>query len=272
VDFVAQRAGARVVIAALPFPCPDEECVVEAVLRAASARTRVALLDHVTSPTALVLPVRRLVEELAARGIDALVDGAHAPGMVPLGLGDLGAAYYTGNAHKWLCAPKGAAFLHVRRDRQAGVHPNVISHGYAAGFHAEFDWIGTLDPTPWLCIPAALRHIGALLPGGWPEVMRTNHELALRARDVLLERLGVRAPAPDGMIGSMAAIPLPMGSDGARRDTRILHDWVRARGVEAWLHPHPVPLVRVSAQLYNRLDQFRHLAVLLEEALRECRS
>ena len=271
VDFVARRSGARVVIAALPFPCPDEESAVEAVLRAASARTRVALIDHVTSPTALILPVRRLVEELAARGIDTLVDGAHAPGMVPLGLSALGAAYYTGNAHKWLCAPKGAAFLHVRRDRQAGVHPNVISHGYTAGFHAEFDWIGTLDPTPWLCIPAALRHIGGLLPGGWPQVMRTNHELALRARDVLLERLDVRAPAPDGMIGSMAAIPLPMDAGGAAHDTRALHDWLRARGVEAWLHPHPVPLLRVSAQLYNRLDQFRHLAALLEEALRECR-
>jgi isopenicillin-N epimerase len=271
VDFVAQRSGARVVIATLPFPCPDEESVVETVMRAASARTRVALIDHVTSPTALVLPVRRMVEELAARGIDSLVDGAHAPGMVPIALGDLGAAYYTGNAHKWLCAPKGAAFLHVRRDRQAGIHPNVISHGYTAGFHAEFDWTGTLDPTPWLCIPAALRHIGGLLPGGWSEVMRRNHDLVLRARDVLIDRLAVRSPAPDGMIGSMAAIPLPMGADGAAHDTRTLPDWLRARGVEAWLHPHPVPLLRVSAQLYNRIDQFRHLAVLLEEALRACR-
>ena len=260
------------VIAALPFPCPDEESAVEAVLRAASARTRVALIDHVTSPTALILPVRRLVEELAARGIDTLVDGAHAPGMVPLGLSDLGAAYYTGNAHKWLCAPKGAAFLHVRRDRQAGVHPNVISHGYTAGFHAEFDWIGTLDPTPWLCIPAALRHIGGLLPGGWPQVMRTITSSRFAPATCSSSASHVRAPAPDGMIGSMAAIPLRRRAPAARRTTPAhLHDWLRARGVEAWLHPHPVPLLRVSAQLYNRLDQFRHLAVLLEEALRECR-
>jgi isopenicillin-N epimerase len=272
VDFVARRSGARVVVATLPFPCPDEESVVEAVLRAASARTRVALIDHVTSPTALILPLRRLVEALAARGIDTLVDGAHAPGMVSLGLSDLGAAYYTGNAHKWLCAPKGAAFLHVRKDRQAGVHPNVISHGYTAGFHAEFDWTGTLDPTPWLCIPAALRHIGALLPGGWPQVMQTNHQLALRARDALLERLDLRAAAPDGMIGSMASIPLPLDPGGAVPDTQALHDWLRARDVEAWLHPNPVPLVRVSAQLYNHIDQFQHLAALLEEALRECRA
>jgi isopenicillin-N epimerase len=112
----------------------------------------------------------------------------------------------------------------------------------------------------------------SLLPGGWPEVMQTNHELALRARDLLLGHLAVRAPAPDAMIGSMAAVPLPLNAGGAARDTVALHDWLRARGVEAWLHPHPVPLLRVSAQLYNRLDQFRHLAVLLEEALHECRA
>ncbi len=270
VDFVVQRSGARVVTASLPFPCSHEEQIIEAVLDSASARTRLALIDHVTSPTALILPVRHLVRELEARGIDTLIDGAHAPGMVPLDLAEIGAAYYTGNAHKWLCAPKGAAFLHVRRDRQSGVHPNVISHGLAAGFHAEFDWTGTLDPTPWLCIPEALRYMGGLCPGGWSEVMDTNHRLALDARDLLIERLAVKSSAPDRMTGSMASIPLPVhAATGASPDPQTLHDWLRARGVEAWLHPHPVPLLRVSAQLYNRLDQFERLAMLLEEALRE---
>ena len=111
------------------------------------------------APTAPILPVARLVSELRARGVDRLVDGAHAPGMVPLGLSDLGAAsaYYTGKAHQWLCAPKGAAFLHVHRDRQAQLHPNVINHGYTAGCHAEFDCTGTFDPTPWLCIPESMH-------------------------------------------------------------------------------------------------------------------
>ena len=271
VHFVAQRCGARVVEANLPFPCRDEEAIVAAVLQRVSPRTRLALLDHVTSPTALILPLERLVSELRTRGVDTLVDGAHAPGMVPIGLSDLGAAYYTGNAHKWLCAPKGAAFLHVRRDRQAGLHPNVISHGYAQGFHAEFDWTGTFDPTPWLCIPHALKFIGGLLPAGWPQVMDANRALTLQARALLLKTCAGDLPCPESMIGSMASIPLPVpeaGSPAGRLDYRGLHAWFRERGVETWLYAHPVPLLRVSAQLYNHLDQFRHLATLLEEALR----
>jgi isopenicillin-N epimerase len=270
VDFVAERTGARVVVAALPFPCCDDEEIIGAVLKCVSLRTRLALLDHVTSPTALILPVARLVNELKARGVDTLVDGAHAPGMVPLKLSELGAAYYTGNAHKWLCAPKGAAFLHVRRDRQAGLHPNVISHGYTTGFHAEFDWTGTFDPTPWLCIPEALSFMGSLLPDGWPQVMAANRALTLEARALLLETTGVDPPCPDAMIGSMASVPLPpaaIGSPADRLDCAGLHAWFRERGVETWLYPHPVPLLRISAQLYNDLNQFRELARLLGEAL-----
>jgi isopenicillin-N epimerase len=190
--------------------------------------------------------------------------------MVPLGLSTLGAAYYTGNAHKWLCAPKGAAFLHVRRDRQAQLHPNVISHGYTAGFQAEFDWPGTFDPTPWLCVPEALRFIGGLLPAGWPQVMAVNRDLTLKARALMLETSGAAAPCPDAMLGSMASIPLPpavAGSPAHRLDCKGFHDWFRERDVETWLHPHPVPLLRISAQLYNTLDQFKRLAALLEEAL-----
>jgi isopenicillin-N epimerase len=258
------------VTAPLPFPCDDPQDVVTAVLACASPRTRLALLDHVTSPTALILPIEILVRELNARGIDSLVDGAHAPGMVPLSLSDLGAAYYTGNAHKWVCAPKGAAFLHVRHDRQAGLHPNAIRHGFRQGFHAEFDWTGSCDPTAWLCIPDALRFMGALLPGGWPEVMAANRALALDARALLLEATGGAAPCPASMVGSMASVPVPPAAPGApaqHLDAKGLHDWFRARGIETWLYSRPVALMRLSAQLYNDRDQFTRLASLLHEAL-----
>ncbi len=270
IDYITARSGASVVVATLPFPLRDAEEVTEAVIKCASPRTRLAVLDHVTSPTALVLPLARLISELRRRGIETLVDGAHAPGMVPLALSELGAAYYTGNAHKWLCAPKGAAFLHVRRDCQPGLHPLVISHGYPRGFQPEFDWTGTSDPTPWLCIPEAIRYMGGLLPGGWPELMARNRALALQGRDVLCAALGVEPAAPELMIGSMASIPLPAaqsGSPAARLDSEALCEWCRARGIRTWLYPHPLPLLRVSAQLYNKPDQYRQLATLLAEAL-----
>jgi isopenicillin-N epimerase len=274
VEFVAAKTGARLVVAQLPFPVRSDEEIVASILTCVSPQTRLALLDHVTSPTAIIMPLTRLVSELRDRDVDTLVDGAHAPGMVPIQLSDLGAAYYTGNAHKWLCAPKGAAFLHVRRDRQAPLHPTVISHGYPGGFQAQFDWTGTFDPTPWLCIAESLRYLGGLLPGGWPQLMAQNHTLALDARALLLERLQIEPPCPASMIGSMASIVLPAaasGSPAARLSVEGLHDWFRARGVETWLHPQQpptsMPLLRISAQLYNSLAQFERLATLLAEAL-----
>lgn len=275
--YVASRTGARVVVASVPLPLRDEVEIVEPILAAVTPRTRLALLDHVTSPTALIFPIAGLVHALAERGVDVLVDGAHALGMVPLELSATGAAYTVGNAHKWLCAPKGAAYLHVRRDRQAALHPGVISHGYdpdasTADFRAEFDWMGTCDPTAWLAIPKSLQYLGALLPGGWPELMTHNHALALAARTTISRALGVSPPCPDAMIGAMASIPLPRvdaDSPAARLDHVALMTWFRARGVETWLYPWPCAggkLIRVSAQLYNDEQQYRMLADLLREA------
>lgn len=277
-EFIARQRGARMVIARVPFPVSGPDEVVEAVLAAATPRTRLALLDHVTSPTALVFPIQRLVDGLRQRGIETIVDGAHALGMVPLDLDRLGAACYTANAHKWLCAPKGAAILHVRHDLRDRVRPLVVSHGYDSQggrvrFRDEWDWMGTVDPTSWLAIPESLRLLGGLLPEGWPGVMARNHGLALRARAILLEALGVEPPCPEDMLGAMAAIPLPAAdpeSPVARLDQDALSAWCRARGIESWFFPWAVPggkLVRASAQLYNHEEQYRALAALLVEAL-----
>jgi isopenicillin-N epimerase len=212
----AARTGAKVVVADVPFPLRDPSEVLDAIDARVGPRTVLALIDHVTSPTGLVFPLAAIVERLEGRGVHVLVDGAHGPGMVPLALGELGASYYTGNLHKWVCAPKGAGLLHVRRDRQAHLHPAVTSHGMKSQrarpmLWEEFDWVGTDDPTPWLSVPAALRELASMRPGGWAEVMASNRRTALAARDALCATLGIDAPAPDAMIGALAAVPLPRG-------------------------------------------------------------
>jgi len=277
-EYVAGRAGARVVIAEMPFPLADADQAVDAILERAGARTRLALIDHVTSQTGLVLPIRRIVAALAAQGIDTLVDGAHAPGMLDLRLTETGAAYYTGNCHKWLCAPKGAGFLYVHPDRQAEIRPVAISHGAnsprqdRSRFLQEFDWVGTDDPSPMLCVPAALRFMGSLLPGGWPALRAHNRALTLDGRRELAEALGLELPSPDTMIGSLAALPLP---DGAMEPPKsamyadplqdeLLQRWKIEVPVIPWPEvPHR--LIRISAQNYNHPAQYR----LLADALRD---
>jgi len=195
-DFVARRTGARVEIVPIPFPVSSPDVIVESVMARVTPRTRLALLDHITSPTGLILPVERLIAELSQRGVETLIDGAHAPGMVPVDLRRLGATYYSANCHKWICAPKGSAFLWVRRDRQADIHPLTISHG-ATGehpgrtrFRLEFDWTGTQDPTAWLSVPKAIDYMGKLVSGGWPALMARNRALALAARELLCAAAG----------------------------------------------------------------------------------
>jgi isopenicillin-N epimerase len=279
-DFVASQWGVRVVVAKLPWPVPSARAVVEAVLAHVTERTRLLLVDHVTSPTALILPVAELVRALRERGVETLVDGAHAPGMLPLSLRTLGAGYYTGNCHKWLCAPKGAAFLHVRRELQPGVRPLSISHGYnsrrtdRSRFRLDFDWTGTHDPTPFLCIPRALEVVGGMLPGGWPAVMEANRRKALAARALLCERLEVAPHCPEDMVGSMATValpegfpaePPPLGLDPLQ--DRLLFEHQIEVPVIPWPRP-PRRHVRVSAQLYNTDGEYQRLAEGLEALLR----
>ena len=276
-----ERRGAKVVVAAVPWPIAGPPQVVDAVLGAVTARTRLALLDHVTSPTGIIFPVEEIVGRLQERGIDSLIDGAHAPGMMPLDLRGIGAAYFTGNCHKWLCAPKGAAFLYVRRDRQQRIRPLTISHGANAArtersrFRLEFDWTGTDDPTPFLCIPHALRFLGSLFPGGWPDLIERNHALAVRGRKLLCEALRVEAPAPEEMLGSLASVPLPDAKGKMPLARGVFwHPLQRAllerHDIEVPVMPFPAPprqLIRISAQAYNSEEQYARLAASLRTEL-----
>lgn len=285
-EAAAERSGARAVVVEVPFPGATPGDVCARILAAVSPRTRLVLLDHITSPTALVYPVRELVVELARRGIQTLIDGAHVPGMLDLDLGSLGADYYAGNCHKWLSAPKGAGFLWVRRDRQDRIHPLSISHGAnsprtdRSRFRLEMDWTGTGDPSAYLSVPDALQFGESLVPGGWPELRARNRELALAARDLLCAALEVEPPVPDEMIGSMASVQLPFESGpGAVQGVDLadpLHDRLLEEfGIQVVITPWPQRpaglawrrLVRISAAPYNALDDYQRLARALPVAM-----
>ena len=280
-NFIAKRSGTRVVVANVPFPLRAKEEVVDAVLSRVTSRTRLALLDHVTSQTGLVLPIQTLVRKLAQHSVETLVDGSHAPGMVPLNLRQLGATYYTGNCHKWLCAPKGAGFLWTERDRRQSIRPLSISHGAnstradRSRYLIEFGWTGTTDPSACLSVPEALRFVGALLPGGWAAVMKRNRRLALTARKLLCEALQIGSPCPDEMIGALAAVPLSDGADAKPPKSPLYLDPLQDRllalhRIEVPIIPWPAPpkrLLRISAQLYNSVPQYERLAVALRSLL-----
>ncbi len=271
----ADRAGARVVVAHVPFPIEGPEAVRDRVLAALSDRTRLLMIDHVTSPTAVIFPVQEIVSAAEARGVATLVDGAHAPGMLPLDMAAIGASYYTGNFHKWVCAPKGAAFLHARRNRHAGLHPAVISHGLSSTrprsrYWEEFDWCGTDDFSPPLCVPEALSYLESQ-PDGLAGVMQRNRRLALEARRILMSALQQPCPVPDEMIGSMATLPLPVAGPvlGSAFDVDPLQtELFQQYRVEVPIFAFPGPgarCLRISAQLYNHVDEYRVLARALTE-------
>lgn len=271
-EVAAARSGARVVEARVPFPIGRPGEVVDAVTSVFTSRTRLVMIDHVTSPTALVLPIGRIID--AAEDIPVLVDGAHAPGMLAVHVADLGAAFYTGNLHKWVCAPKGAGFLWAATEYRERLLPVTVSHGWNAEwpgrsrYQRMFDYVGTDDPTAWLSTPAAIEVMGAAVEGGWSELMGRNHALAVDGRRRILDRLDLMPDAPDQMLGSMASIILDDGPPDELREW-LYDECAIEVPVMAW---NGRRIVRISAQLYNRIEEYERLADALTGDRQKARS
>lgn len=244
---VLDAVGGRYVQAPVALPIATQEDVVDAVLGAVTERTRALFVSHVTSETALRLPLERLVAAARGRGLTTIVDGAHAPGQVPLDLGSLGADVYAGNCHKWLCAPKGAGFLWVRPELQERIHPAVVSWGYGgeATFRTRFEVGPTRDPAAYLAVPAALAW---QRERDWDAERRRCRELALVARHALAEVTGEEPLAPEEMTAQMVSTRLPVGCD-AELVKNLL--WSESRIVVASWERRNGPLLRVSFQAYN---------------------
>ncbi len=263
---VTAETGALLVEAKLPFPLQGPQPVIDAVTAKLTDCTRLVVLDHITSPTATILPAVEIAQAAKKVGARVLLDAAHAPGHIDFDVTSLGADWVTGNAHKWLFAPKGSAFLWAAPDAQAGIHPTVISHGFGKGFQMEFGWVGTRDPSSWLAVPAAIDFYNRI---GGKAVRSHNHDLARRAAELLVERLGTRTASPANMRGAMATIELPTSLPGEV-------DVGRALNARIWeKHRIEVPIfafagklwVRISAQVYNELAEYEVLAAALKKEL-----
>jgi isopenicillin-N epimerase len=256
---ICKRTGAIPKWVDLPFPIQSGAQILANFTAGLSKRTKLVLIDHVTSQTATIMPVAEMAAAARAEGAFVLIDGAHAPGMIPLDLPATGAHWYTGNCHKWMFTAKGCAMLWAEESVRSDLHPSVISHGYGEGFVAEFDWVGTRDASAQQSLPTALNFREAF---GDEAVRQHNHDLIVRAAHMLSDAWKTAVGAPDDLLGSIAAIRLPSGLGTSQADAfevrrRLLDEYriqtpVWALGGELWL--------RISAQIYNGFSEYEALA------------
>ena len=263
--WLCDRTGARYVRAEVTLPVARPEEIVETLFTARSERTRAVFVSHVASGTGLLLPVDAIVARAHAEGLPVVVDGAHAPAQAPLDLDRLGADFYAGNCHKWLCSPKGAGFLHVRPEHQERIDGAVVSWGYDgdATFPSRVESQGTDDPSAYLAVPDAIDYQAER---GWDEVRARCCALARKTRDELCTLLGTESIAPPEMLLQMASVTLPP-CDGAELQRRLFDE-----------HRIEVPvirgesLLRVSVAAYTSREDVERLLDVLPRLLRTSRS
>jgi isopenicillin-N epimerase len=260
--YIARRSGAVYREIDISVPVSSSDSIANQILNALTPRTKLVVIDHITSPTALIFPIEKIVAACNERKIDTLIDGAHGPGMAPININQLSPTYYAGNLHKWACCPKGCAFLCVRPDRQDRIHPMIISHFLDQGMLKEFGWQGTRDFAAWYTIPTAIEFLSTI---GLEKIMSHNHAMAVWVNQTLCDRWKVESISPLGglLLGSMATVPLPAPLDRIS-DTE-------GQALQRWLHDEyqievPTMLfkdrtyIRPCCQVYNRADEYLRLS------------
>jgi len=271
--------GFKEVNISLPVSSPQD--IIDSVLNAISEKTSIALIDHISSLPGMVFPVKKITEELHKRNISVLIDGAHAPGMLPLNITDINPDFYTGNCHKWLCTPKGSAFLYVNKSFQNNIHPLVTSRidysdgKYKSDFQLEFSWQGTYDPSAVLSIPFALEFLNKLFPGGINGLMKRNKELVFKSAFMICDEFKIEMPYPYNMTGSIYGFPFfsDVNFTPYRVNLRspvqetLFNDFNIEVIVSYWKKP-PERLLRISAQAYNSFEQYEYLLSSLKKILK----
>jgi isopenicillin-N epimerase len=261
-----QRTGAMLVLHSIPFPKEGREELIQAVMAGVTHRTRMVIVDQIASPTGVVFPVADLVGELRERRVLSLIDGAHAPGMVDLDLSALDADFWTGNFHKWCCAPRGAAGLSVRGQHRERILPLVTSWDALEGFVNSFGWLGTADYTPYLSVPGAIGFMEEL---GWDRLRRHNRELAAYGAEIVREALETPPPTEAAVFEAMSLVALPEDTADTLEETRALCGRIaEALGAEVAVFPwQGRGYIRLSAQAYNAPAEYEDLAIGLRKLL-----
>jgi isopenicillin-N epimerase len=256
---VARERGAVLRTVEMPWPVRDPQDVVRAIERALTPRTKLAVIDHITAQTALVLPIAGIVAACHAHGVPVLVDGAHAPGAIALDISAIDADWYSANLHKWAHAPRGCGILWARADRQAHLRHPVVSWGSGRGFQAEFEYHATTDPTNCLAAPEG---IAILNEWDFAAVRAYMHGLAREATRILTDRWRTAFEVPDEMIGAMVTVPLPEAAGSTADHAAALRTALLVEDrIEAQMHAWRGRLwVRVSAQIYNDASDIERLA------------
>jgi isopenicillin-N epimerase len=276
--------GVKLVFAPVEYPMRDPAQVRDAVLERLTSKTKMVMVSQITSATSLIFPVAEIVAECNRRGIETLIDGTHAVGQIPLNVRAMHPTYFVGSGHKWLSSPKGTGFLYVAPHKQQGFRPLALSsRGHKirperALFLRDFDYVGTDDYTKVLAMTASIRFFESVVQGGWQTTMEANHRLVMQGRDILVTRLarfGLASTAPDSANGTMTTLMLPEpAGDLAKRSTQY-DDALQDRLVEIYKCVIPIwrlscdnrRVFRISAQLYNTIEEYAALADALEQEL-----
>jgi isopenicillin-N epimerase len=273
----ASKNGCIINVANIPYPLQSDDEIISAIEAAITPKTTIALIDYITSATATIFPVVDIIKLLHSKNIKVIIDAAHAPGMVPFHLDNLQADYFVANCHKWICSPKGSAFIYVAPQHQHHVAPLVISHlndtavDTPAHWSNQFIFDGTHDYSAYVVVKDAIQYMPTLLDGGWSSIMKTNHNLVWQGANAIANAMQVQLPTPEHMVGSICNIPMPDGEIPAKKfnSITILKKTLRETyNIEVPIFNYPAApqqWLRISAQLYNTIEQYEYLIGCLRE-------
>jgi isopenicillin-N epimerase len=269
--FYAAQNNSILNIAPIIYPNATDDAILEAIENTITQKTKLALIDYVTSASAIIFPIKKIIALLKAKGILVIIDAAHAPGMVDFSIDTLDADFFVANCHKWICSPKGSAFVYVNPKHHHLIKPLVISHyndtdeSSASHWSVNFDWDGTHDYSAFIGVKKAIAYMPTLHKDGWAGIKKHNHELVWEAGNKIANALGVPLPVDKNMIGSILNIPMPNGEIPVfnfhynPKLKSILYDDYKIE-VPIFMFPKaPKQWLRISAQLYNHMEQYDYL-------------